>query len=162
VRPPHRDIALMLSGLNSMDFPSGWMLNNVGMSRYDLTDFAWRVIEPLLPDKPRGVPRVDDRRVLNGISGCYGQVRRGVICRSVMGRPSPATIASCDGERQGVLDRQGGIAPVLKAGPKQDCLAFAFSMIPAFAFARPPTEPLCQAYPRSGRLASNRTGASKR
>jgi len=34
------------------------------MSRYDLTDFEWRVIEPLLPNKPRGVPRVDDRRVL--------------------------------------------------------------------------------------------------
>jgi transposase len=27
----------------------------------------WRVIEPLLLNKPRGVPRVDDRRVLNGI-----------------------------------------------------------------------------------------------
>ena len=37
------------------------------MSCYDLTDFEWRVIEPLLPNKPRGVPRVDDRRVLNGI-----------------------------------------------------------------------------------------------
>jgi transposase len=37
------------------------------MSQYDLTDFEWRVIEPLLPNKPRGVPRVDDRRVLNGI-----------------------------------------------------------------------------------------------
>ena len=33
------------------------------MSRYDLTDFEWRVIESLLPNKPRGVPRVDDRRV---------------------------------------------------------------------------------------------------
>jgi transposase len=30
------------------------------MSRYDLTDFEWRVIEPLLPNKPR----VDDRRVV--------------------------------------------------------------------------------------------------
>lgn len=28
------------------------------MSRYDLTDFEWRVIEPLLPNKPRGVPCV--------------------------------------------------------------------------------------------------------
>jgi transposase len=37
------------------------------MSRYDLTDFEWRVMEPLLPKKPRGVPRVDDCRVLNGI-----------------------------------------------------------------------------------------------
>lgn len=37
------------------------------MSRYDLTDFEWSVIEPVLPRKWRGVPRVDDRRVLNGI-----------------------------------------------------------------------------------------------
>ena len=37
------------------------------MSRYDLTDFEWSVIQPLLPNKPRGVPRVDDRRVLNGM-----------------------------------------------------------------------------------------------
>lgn len=35
--------------------------------RYELTDFEWRTIQPLLPNKPRGVPRVDDRRVLNGI-----------------------------------------------------------------------------------------------
>ena len=35
--------------------------------RYDLTEFEWRTIQPLLPNKPRGVPRVDDRRVLNGI-----------------------------------------------------------------------------------------------
>jgi transposase len=37
------------------------------MGRYDLTDFEWRVIKPLLPNKPRGVARVDDRRVLNDI-----------------------------------------------------------------------------------------------
>ena len=37
------------------------------MGRYDLTDFEWSIIQPLLPNKPRGVPRVDDRRVLNGI-----------------------------------------------------------------------------------------------
>ena len=37
------------------------------MARFDLTDFEWSVIQPLLPNKPRGVPRVDDRRVLNGI-----------------------------------------------------------------------------------------------
>jgi len=28
------------------------------MSRYDLTGFEWNVIDPLLPNKPRGVPRV--------------------------------------------------------------------------------------------------------
>ena len=37
------------------------------MGRYDLSEAEWRLIEPLLPNKPRGVARVDDRRVLNGI-----------------------------------------------------------------------------------------------
>ena len=37
------------------------------MRRHELTDEEWAVIQPLLPNKPRGVPRVDDRRVLNGI-----------------------------------------------------------------------------------------------
>ena len=37
------------------------------MRRHELTDFEWKVIKPLLPNKPRGVPRVNDRRVLNGI-----------------------------------------------------------------------------------------------
>ena len=35
--------------------------------RFDRTDFEWSIIEPLLPHKSRGVPRVDDRRVINGI-----------------------------------------------------------------------------------------------
>jgi len=35
--------------------------------RFELTDDEWLVIEPLLPNKPRGVPRVDDRRVIDGI-----------------------------------------------------------------------------------------------
>src|ERR1700760_3425265 len=37
------------------------------MARFDLSDIEWRLIKPLLPNKPRGVARVDDRRVLNGI-----------------------------------------------------------------------------------------------
>ena len=35
--------------------------------RYELSDYEWSVIRPMLPNKPRGVPRVDDRRILNGI-----------------------------------------------------------------------------------------------
>jgi transposase len=40
-----------------------------------LSDGQWARLEPLLPNKPRGVPRVDDRRVISGIvhvlqSGC--------------------------------------------------------------------------------------------
>jgi len=47
------------------------------MARFDLTDFEWSVIQPLLPNKPRGVPRVDDRRVLNGIFWRLRTGRRG-------------------------------------------------------------------------------------
>lgn len=39
----------------------------VWMAVFDLTDFEWSVIASLLPYKPRGIARVDDRRVLNRI-----------------------------------------------------------------------------------------------
>ena len=35
--------------------------------RYELSDHEWSVIRVMLPTKSRGKPRVDDRRVLNGI-----------------------------------------------------------------------------------------------
>ena len=35
--------------------------------RYELSDFEWATIKPFLPNKSRGVRRVNDRRVLNGI-----------------------------------------------------------------------------------------------
>ena len=35
--------------------------------RYEFTDHAWAAIRPMLPNMPRGVPRVNDRGVLNGI-----------------------------------------------------------------------------------------------
>ena len=35
--------------------------------RHELSDKEWSIIEPLLPRDTRGVARVDDRRVLNGI-----------------------------------------------------------------------------------------------
>ncbi len=35
--------------------------------RYALSDAEWQLIAPILPRKSRGIPRVDDRRVLNGI-----------------------------------------------------------------------------------------------
>jgi transposase len=52
------------------------------MARFDLTDFEWSVIQPLLPNKPRGVPRVDDRRVISGIVD--------VIRDGLMWRDAPA------------------------------------------------------------------------
>ena len=35
--------------------------------RHELTDHEWAAIKSMLPNKPRGVARVNDRRVLNGI-----------------------------------------------------------------------------------------------
>ena len=35
--------------------------------RYELNNYEWSVMRPMLPNKPRGIPRVDDRHVLNGI-----------------------------------------------------------------------------------------------
>jgi transposase len=35
--------------------------------RYELTEYEWATIKPFLPNKPRGVPRVNNRCVLNGI-----------------------------------------------------------------------------------------------
>jgi len=35
--------------------------------RYELTDHEWTAIKSFLPNKPCGVPRVNERRVLNGI-----------------------------------------------------------------------------------------------
>jgi transposase len=58
------------------------------MSRFDLTEFEWRVIKPLLPNKPRGNPRVDDRRVLNGI---FFTLRSGMPWRDLPERYGPYT-----------------------------------------------------------------------
>ena len=35
--------------------------------RYELSEYDWSGVKPMLPNKPRGVPRVNDRRVRNGI-----------------------------------------------------------------------------------------------
>lgn len=55
------------------------------MSRYDLTDSEWLVIEPLLPEV---LPRVDDRRVLNGI---FWVLRPGAQWRDLPERYGPRT-----------------------------------------------------------------------
>ena len=58
------------------------------MARFDLTDVEWALIRPLLPNKPRGVARVDDRRVLNGI---FWVLRTGSPWRDLPGRYGPHT-----------------------------------------------------------------------
>ena len=66
--------------------------------RYELTDNEWSAIKPMLPNKPRGVPRVNDRRVLNGI---FWVLRSGAPWRDLpvdLARTRPATIASFAGD----------------------------------------------------------------
>ena len=58
------------------------------MGRYDLSEAEWRLIEPLLPDRPRGVARVDDRRVINGI---FYVLRTGSPWRDLPERYGPYT-----------------------------------------------------------------------
>src|ERR1700733_14684727 len=56
--------------------------------RYELTDFEWSIIAPLLPNKPRGVPRADDRLVLNGI---FRRLRTGSPWADIPERYGPST-----------------------------------------------------------------------
>ena len=94
------------------------------MRRYDLTEFEWRVIEPLLPNKPRGVPRVDDRRVLNGIFWVLAQARPGATCRSVMAPTPLATTAFGAGQSR------GGLTPKIHALTDADGLPVKLVITP--------------------------------
>src|SRR5215208_3532098 len=56
--------------------------------RYELHDHEWAAIKPFLPNKPRGIPRVNDRRVLNGI---FWVLRSGAPWRDVPDNFGPYT-----------------------------------------------------------------------
>jgi transposase len=70
------------------------------MQGYELTDFEWGVIAPLLPNKPRGAPRVDDRRLLNDI---FWVLRTGAPWRPLPKEYGPPT--TCYNWKAGVWDR---------------------------------------------------------
>ena len=57
------------------------------LSNFWLTEEQFNKIIPLLPNKPRGVPRVDDRRVLSGIIFC---IQRGYRWSDVPAEYGPA------------------------------------------------------------------------
>ena len=65
--------------------------------RYELTDHELAAIKPMLQNKPRGVPRVNDRRALNGIFWSCDLERRGATYRKASAPIPPATIASFAG-----------------------------------------------------------------
>ena len=73
--------------------------------RYELSDEEWTAIKPMLPNKPRGVPRVNDRRVLNGIFRVLRSGARGATCPEVSSHllfiasfvgSGPASEAGCE------------------------------------------------------------------
>ena len=81
--------------------------------RYELSDYEWTAIKPMLPNKPRGVRRVNDRRVLNGI---FWVLRSGAPWRDLPETYGPRT--TCYNRfvrwrRAGVWDR---IMDALAAG----------------------------------------------
>ena len=55
--------------------------------RYELSYEAWAVVADLFTENHgRGRPRLSDRMMLDGGSGCSGQVLRGEICRNASAR----------------------------------------------------------------------------
>ena len=56
--------------------------------RYELSDYEWTAIKPMLPSKSRGVRRVNDRRVLNGI---FWVLRSGAPWRDLPATYGPRT-----------------------------------------------------------------------
>jgi len=58
--------------------------------RYDLTDFEWSVIEPLLPKNRRGVKPKNNRRILNGM---FWVLRAGAPWRDLPERSGSYTTA---------------------------------------------------------------------
>ena len=91
--------------------------------RYELTDHEWAAVRSMLPNKPRGAPRVDDRRFLNGIFLGVTPEHDGAICRRASAH-RPAITASFAGVGAGILS---GIRKALH-GPTQQlwsCLSSA-------------------------------------
>jgi transposase len=65
--------------------------------RYEFSEHEWTAVKPMLPNKPRGVRRVDDRRVLDGT---VWVLRSGAPWRDLpatYGPPRLVTIASFGG-----------------------------------------------------------------
>lgn len=58
------------------------------MARSDMSDLEWAFIKAVLPKKSRGVKRVDDRRVINGI---FYVLRTGIPWADVPSAYGPPT-----------------------------------------------------------------------
>lgn len=88
---PGMDVAATLRpwGMCWMEIRVRPARKGIGARSANLSDLEWRAIQPLLP-KPRGIARVDDRRVLNGI---LWRLRTGRSWAAIPDRYAPA--ATC-------------------------------------------------------------------
>jgi transposase len=80
--------------------------------RCEFSEHEWTAIKPMLPNKPRGVRRVDDRRVLDGI---VWVLRSGAPWRDLPATYGPRT--TCYNRfvrwrRTGVWDRIATTSPL--------------------------------------------------
>ncbi len=62
-----------------------------------LTDIQFERLRPLLPNKMRGVKRVDDRRVISGIIHVIRMACCGATLQRAMARPKPCITALSGG-----------------------------------------------------------------
>ena len=67
------------------------------MRRFELTDYEWVAIRPMLPNKARGVPRANDRRVLNG--SFWVLAFRCAVVR-ISGRSNISALSQHNGDRK--------------------------------------------------------------
>ena len=67
------------------------------MARSDMSDLEWEFIKAVLPNKSRGVKRVDGRRVINGIFYVPRTGIPGPTCQSNTVRPPRSVIVSIAG-----------------------------------------------------------------
>jgi transposase len=65
---------------------------------YELTDEEWTAIRSMLPNKPRGVPRVNDVASLMASSGSCDLGRHGATCRRISAHTPLAITASFVGD----------------------------------------------------------------
>src|SRR6266567_3126292 len=77
--------------------------------RYELSNYEWAAIKPMLPNKPRSVRRANDRRVLNGI---FWVLRSGALWRDLPETYGPRTTCY----NRFVRWRQAGVWDRIMAG----------------------------------------------
>jgi transposase len=116
--------------------------------RYELTDGEWTAIKSMLPNKPRGVPRVNDRRVLKGI---LWVLRSGAPWRDLPDSFGPYTTCYNRFVRWRRAGVWAGIMNALAAAlGERKWLSPPPTSLPRAEPTRPMFDPLCKLRPRHG------------